>query len=77
MVTDFPPEQLSFVDEVEQIRGWIEDHGEYGIAYEALIAMLEAFPFQVSSRAAVKLLEVGLLLQFKTDRPEDARFDSR
>lgn len=49
----------------------------YGIAYEALIAMLEAFPFPLSSRAAIKLLEVGLLFRFKTARPEDALFDSR
>lgn len=28
---DFPPGGLSFVDEVEQIRGWIEDHGDMGL----------------------------------------------
>jgi hypothetical protein len=74
---DIPLDRSSFADEIEQILGWIEDHGEYGIAYEALIALLEAFPFQLSGRAAVKLLEVGLLFRFKTEQPKDALFDSR
>jgi hypothetical protein len=47
-----------------------------GLAYESLISMLE-FHFQRSGCTAVKLLEVGLLLRFKTERPEDAQFDGR
>lgn len=73
----FPPELQGFSEQVEQIREWIEDVGEYGIAYESLVSMLEAFPFELSGHAAIKLLEVGLLLRFKTERAEDARFDSR
>jgi hypothetical protein len=73
----FPPEQKSFAEQMEQIREWLEDAGEYGLAYESLIAMLEEFPFQLPGGAAVKLLEVGLLMRFKTERPEDARFDAR
>jgi len=73
----FPPEQQSFSEQIEQIREWIEDAGEFGIAYEVIVALLEAFPFQVSGEAAVQLLEVGLLMRFKTDDPKDARFDSR
>ena len=73
----FPPELLSFAEQVEQLREWIEDAGEYGIAYESLVATLEGFPFQLSGRAAVKLLEAGLLMRFKTGRPQDAQFDRR
>jgi hypothetical protein len=73
----FPPEMQGFSEQVEQIREWIEDAGEYGIAYESLVSMLEAFPFELSGQAAIKLLEVGLLLRFKTERVEDAQFDSR
>jgi hypothetical protein len=56
---DFPPGQISFVDEVELIRGWIEDHREYGVAYEAIITILEASAFQISSRAAVNYWRWG------------------
>jgi hypothetical protein len=73
----FPPELQSFSEQVEQIREWIEDVREYGLAYESLVTMLDAFPFQLSGRAAIKLLEVGLLMRLKTERPEDAQFDSR
>jgi len=75
--SSFTTELLPFAAQAEQIRGWIEDAREYGIAYESLISMLEHFPFQVSGRTAVRLLEVGLLLRYKTELAEDARFDSR
>ncbi len=39
--------------------------------------MLQTFPFRLSGPAAMKLLEIGLLMRFKTGLPEDARFDSR
>ena len=71
--TVVPPELQSFQEQVEQIREWIEDAGECGIAYESLVSMLEAFPFQLSGRAAVRLLEAGLAMRFKTERPEDAQ----
>ena len=74
---EFPSELQTFEKQVEQIRKWIEDVGEYGIAYESLISTLEAYPFQLSSRAAIKLLEVGLLMRFKTEQLADAKFDSR
>lgn len=38
---------------------------------------LETLPFRLSGAAAVKLLEVGLLFGFKTERHQDARFDVR
>ena len=73
----FPPELRSFSEQVEQIREWIEDVGEYGVAYESLVSMLEERPFRLSGPTAIKLLEVGLLMRFKTERAEDAQFDSR
>ena len=72
----FPAERLSFAAQVEQIREWIEDANECGIAYELLVSTLEQFPFQVSGPTVVKLLEVALLLRYKTDLAEDAQFDS-
>jgi hypothetical protein len=75
--TLFPSELQSLPEQVEQIREWIEDVGEYGLAYESFVSMLEQFPFQLSGGAAIKLLEVGLLVHFKTELPGDAQFDSR
>jgi hypothetical protein len=71
----FQDEMRSYAEQVEQIREWIENAGEFGIAYESLICMIERFPFRLSGASAVKLLEVGLLMKFKSGRPEDARFD--
>jgi hypothetical protein len=73
----FPSEMRSYPEQVEQLREYVELAGEYGVAYEALVSMLEMFPFQLSGPVAVKLLEVGLLMKFKTERPEDSQFDSR
>jgi hypothetical protein len=50
---------------------------EYGLAYEVLVWMLQSQPFRISGFAAVKLLEVALLLGYKTTRDEDAMFDIR
>jgi hypothetical protein len=65
---------LSFSDEMAQIREYIEVAGEYGAAYESLVATIESHPFVLSGKAAVSLLEVGLLLGYKTDRNEDKEF---
>jgi hypothetical protein len=73
----FSPELQSYSDQITQLREYIEDAGEYGVAYESLVSMLEAFPFKVTGPSVVKLLEVALLLGFKTDRAEDAQFDRR
>jgi len=63
--------------EIEQIREYIEVAGEYGVAYESLVSLIESYPVKLTGLAAVKLLEVGLLMRFKTERDEDACFDSR
>lgn len=73
----FPPDLQTYAEQVEQIREYIEDAGEYGLAYESLVSTLESFPFQLSGAVAIKLLEVGLLFRFKSEMPEDAKFDSR
>lgn len=73
----FPPELLSYPEQGDQIREWIEGAGEFGIAYESIVTMLEQFPFHLSGQAASKLLEVGLKMRFKTDQARDASFDSR
>lgn len=72
----YPPNLLPFGDEMKQIREFIE-FGEYGIAYESMVADIEALPFVLSGKAAVSLLELGLLLGYKTDRDEDREFDRR
>ena len=73
----FPSEMQSYDEQMEQVREYIVDAGEYGIAFEAIVSMLELFPFQLSGQASVKLLEVGLLMGFKTERMHDAKFDKR
>lgn len=73
----FGGDSLSFVEEMDQLREYIEDAGEYGIAYESIVSALEDVPFTLSGKAAVKLLEVGLVLGYKTEKPSDQRFDRR
>lgn len=70
-----PTDTASFEELMSDVGKWIEDHGQYGIAYEAMVAELESGEFRLSGRAAVKLLEVGLLFGYKTKRPQDKRFN--
>jgi hypothetical protein len=73
----FPVGVLPFADEMKEIRENIEVAGEYGVAYETLVATIEVYPFVLSGKAAIALLELGLLLGYKTDRREDSLFDRR
>lgn len=68
---------LSFGEEMGQVREFIEEAGEYGIAYESIVSALEDVPFVLSGKAAVKLLEVSLLLGYKTEKPSDKPYDRR
>jgi hypothetical protein len=77
LATHYPENRLSFQDEMNQLHEFIADAGEYGIAYESIIANLEQIPFTLSGVAAVKLLEVGLIMRYKTERPQDQAFDMR
>ena len=73
----FPHEMQSYSEMLEQLREYVEDAGEYSVAYEVIVSTLQRFPFRLSGSACVKLLEVGLLMRFKTDLPEDAKFNNR
>ena len=70
-------EGLPFEAEMAQIEEYINLAGEFGVAYEVIVANLERVPFVLSGMASVRLLEVGLLLRFKTERDEDKAFDFR
>ena len=70
LAASFPAEQLSFNEEMAQIKEFI-NVGEAGPAYEVIVATLEQVPFAILGSAAVALLELGLLFRYKTDRPED------
>lgn len=70
----FPSEMMSFSEQMDHIREYIRV-GESGIAYECMVSLLESFDFHLTGSTAVTLLEVGLILGFKTSRPEDRRFD--
>ncbi len=73
----YSPDSLSFGEEIEQIREYVEDAGEYSLAYESIVVNLEEVPFGLSSSNAIKLLEVGLIMKYKTERDEDVFLDSR
>jgi len=77
VASSYSPGSLPYVDEMRQLREYIELAGEYAIAYESIVATVETHPFRLSGTAAVKLLEVALSMGYKTDRPEDASFDIR
>jgi hypothetical protein len=62
---------------MKQIFEYIDLAGEYEVAYEILMATVEAYPFLLSGKAAVCLLELGLLFGYKTERKEDDLFDRR
>ncbi|HEX8589798.1 hypothetical protein [Pseudomonas sp.] len=73
----FPPESLSYQEQIDQLSEWVNDAGEYGLVYENVVSMLEASTFKLSGKAAIKLLEVGLIFGFKTESESDKEFDRR
>lgn len=77
LADQFPDEGMSYEDQMGQISEWIQDAGEFGLAYEAMVSLLESFPFMLTGGAAVRLLEVGLIFGFKTESDNDKRFDRR
>jgi hypothetical protein len=64
----FPNDIMPYNELMQQLHEWITDAGEYGIAYESIVSLLEIMPFKLSGQAAVKLLEVGLLFGYKTTK---------
>ncbi|SDJ54726.1 hypothetical protein [Pseudomonas abietaniphila] len=73
----FPPEMLSFDEQMEQMSEWLFDVGELELFYENLILLLDKYDFRISGSAAIRLLEVGLLMRFKTTLDEDLMFNFR
>ncbi len=73
----FPESQMTFREQMDQLYEYVDDSAEYGIAYEIVVCLLEGYRFTLSGSNAIKLLEIGLLLGFKTERAEDKIFDSR
>lgn len=65
-----------FVHQMNLINEFI-DNNEFELAYEELVLWLEDGHFLVSGSTAVRLLEIGLLLGFKSERDCDSRFDRR
>lgn len=74
---DLQSGEMSFEDQLAEIRGFLEYAGEYGLAYEYIVGLLAGSRLVVSGPAAVALLEVGLLLGFKTESELDKVFDRR
>lgn len=72
----YPSGMLPFDQEMKQVREFIQV-GEQGAAYELLVATIQAHPFVLSGRAAISLLEAGLLMGYKTERHSDEVFDKR
>jgi hypothetical protein len=73
----YSKDHLSFADKMNQIREFATFAGEYGLAYESLVATIQSHPFLLSGRAAISLLELGLTFGFKTELAEDCAFDRR
>lgn len=68
--------QMPIADQIRQIGEWISAN-ETNIAYESIVCIMEKYNFVVPSLCAIKLLEVGLMFRYKTDRDEDKIFDGR
>ncbi len=77
VAAQIPPSMATLRDQLQQIDEFLGEANEFALAYESIVSLLELFPFAMSGPASVRLLEAGLLLRYKTDRPADARFDVR
>ena len=70
----FPPEYLGFAEQMDQLREWL-DVNEFGLAYETIMVLLEQRPFRLSGTTVIRLLEVALLMRYKSNLEEDKDFD--
>ncbi len=70
----YPSNVLPFDKQMVQLDEYINDYDEFGIAYELIICNLEHYPFILKGTTVVKLVEVALLMGYKTDREEDEIF---
>lgn len=71
----FSEHMLSFDETIARIHEYIEEAGEYALAYELMVILLETYDFTISGLGAVKLLELGLMMKFKTTREIDSQFN--
>ena len=72
----YPPEMQPFAEHMEQIREYINIAGEFSIAYESIVASLETLPFSLTGKESVALLELGLIMRYKTTDEQDRIYDS-
>ena len=77
MASNYRSDVLPFEDDMKQLHEYVESAGEYEIAYESMVATIQAVPFSLSGKAAIALLELGLLFGYKTDLKGDVLFDRR
>ncbi|PPV06216.1 hypothetical protein [Xanthomonas bromi] len=75
--SEFSHDEMTLCDQIKQMTEWVEDAGEYGLAYENIVCLLEECSFFLRGLSAVKLLELGLIFGFKTDMDKDRIFDRR
>ena len=74
----FPEDVMSFDDVMSMLDEWVEVAGEYGIAYETTVSLLERHPSVLTGSSAVRLLELGLILVSRPImRPTDNSIDAR
>lgn len=66
VASSYPPKVMPFPDQMKLDRELIEIGGEYGIAFEDIIASLKALPFVLSGKAAAALVEAARLMKWST-----------
>jgi hypothetical protein len=70
LANSYQSHAMSFEEEMDQVREFIAV-GEYGLAYESIVVNLEQAPFSLTGASAISLLEVALVMKFKTSRESD------
>ena len=71
---EFWGSEAESVQALAELRELIFDADEFGLAYEEIVCVCEIGTFVLKGSDAVKLLEIGLLLGYKTARASDEMF---
>ncbi|MEN5182078.1 hypothetical protein ABE501_20180 [Comamonas testosteroni] len=74
IASHFSGDILDFDETIARLHEYIDVAGEYALAYELIIVLFEKFEFIISGINTVKLLEIGLIMGFKTTREADDVF---
>jgi len=61
---------------LDHISDFVDNH-EYALAYDVIVAICETGELSVSTRSAIALLELALVMKYKSDAAEDQIFDFR